>query len=121
MKKEAPVLTEHVIDVKDQPLGRVASKVAVLLQGKLTPAYNHRLAGDVKVVIKNIKSIKMGGKKPEQKIYYHHAGKLGHLKERKYKDIFGRKPEWVLWHAVHGMLPKNTLRSKRLKNLVFEK
>lgn len=114
-------LTEHVIDVKDQPLGRVASKVAMLLQGKAQASYDHRKPGDVKVVIKNIKEIKITGKKPEQKIYYHHAGKLGHLRERKYKDIFGRKPDWVLWHAVRGMLPRNTLRAKRLKNLVFEK
>ncbi len=120
MKKENATLTEHVIDVKDQPLGRVASKIAVLLQGKDKVTYSHQKSGDVKVIVKNIKSIKISGNKAEQKIYYHHAGRMGHLRERKYKDVFGRKPDWVLWHAVRGMLPKNTLRSKRLKNLVIE-
>jgi large subunit ribosomal protein L13 len=111
---------EHIIDVKNQPLGRVASRVASLLQGKTTAAYSQRKPGETKVVIKNIKLIKITGKKPDQKIYYHHAGPLGHLKERKYKEVFARKPEWVLWHAVRGMLPKNALRTKRLKNMIFE-
>ncbi|MCL4404987.1 MAG: 50S ribosomal protein L13 [Patescibacteria group bacterium] len=118
--KEDQALTEYVVDVKDQPLGRMASKIAVMLQGKNMASYDHRKPGDVKVIVKNIKDIKITGKKPEQKIYYHHAGKLGHLKQRKYKDVFSRKPNWVLWHAVRGMLPKNTLRAKRLKNLIFE-
>ncbi len=114
-------MTEHTIDVKNRPLGRVASRIATLLQGKESADYDHRNPGNVRVTVKNIKSIRITGKKPEQKIYFHHAGRLGHLKERKYKDVFSRKPEWVLWHAVRGMLPKNTLRADRLKNLVFEK
>ncbi len=112
--------TEHIIDAKNQPLGRLASKIALLLQGKGTAAYASRNEGDVKVVVKNIKAVKITGKKADQKIYYHHTGPLGHLKERKYREVFDRKPDWVLWHAVRGMLPKNALRAKRLKNMTIE-
>jgi large subunit ribosomal protein L13 len=111
---------EHVIDAKDQSLGRVAARVAVLLQGKDKAAYEPREIGDVRVVVKNVKAIRVTGKKAEQKIYYRHSGPIGHLKERKFSDVFSRRPEWVLRHAVGGMLPKNTLRAKRLKNLVIE-
>ena len=51
-KPKDTALTEHIIDVKDQPLGRVASRIAVLLQGKETAAYDHRKSGDVKVIVK---------------------------------------------------------------------
>ncbi len=112
---------EHIIDVKGQPLGRVAAKIAVLLQGKDRATYKQRELGGAKVIVKNIKLIKVTGKKADQKIYYHHAGALGHLKERKYREVFDRKPDWVLWHAVRGMLPKNALRAKRLKNMVIER
>lgn len=113
--------TEQVIDVKGQSLGRAAAKIAIILQGKDKASYSQRKVGDARVVVKNIKLIKVTGKKPDQKIYYHHTGPLGHLKERKYRGVFERKPDFVLWHAVRGMLPKNALRAKRLKNLIIEK
>ena len=112
--------SEHIIDVKGQPLGRAAAKIAVLLQGKDKTDYEQRKAGDAKVIVKNIRLIKITGKKAVQKIYYSHTTQLGHLKERKYADVFERRPDWILWHAVHGMLPKNALRAKRLKNLIIE-
>ena len=111
---------EHIVDVKGQPLGRVATKIASLLQGKGTAAYEPRKDGNIKVIIKNIKLIKVTGRKADQKIYYSHTTQIGHLKERKYREVFDRKPEWVLQHAVKGMLPKNKLAIKRLKNMTFE-
>jgi large subunit ribosomal protein L13 len=113
--------SEHIIDVKNQPLGRAASRIALLLQGKDKASYEQRKVGDAKVIVKNIKLIKMTGKKATQKIYYSHTTQLGHLKKRKYADIFERKPDWVLWHAVKGMLPKNALQAKRLRKLIIEK
>ncbi len=111
---------DYVIDAKNQKLGRLATKIAIILQGKQHASYEGRLPGLDRVVIKNIRQVVVTGHKSEQKIYYRHAGMLGHLKERKFADVFLKKPEWVLRHAVNLMLPKNRLRALRIKRLIFE-
>ncbi len=111
---------DYTIDVKNKPLGRIASEVAGILQGKKNPNYEPRLAGTDRVIIKNIANIKLTGKKTLQKVYYKHGGALGHLKESKYKDVFAKKPNWVLERAVRLMLPKNKLAKDRLKCLIIQ-
>ncbi len=111
---------KHVIDAKDKKLGRLASEIAVMLQGKSKASYDPRLEGDDTVCVKNVKDIELSGSKTSQKVYYRHAGPLGHLKEKKFKDVFQKNPAWVLRHAVRLMLPKNKLQTKRLKRLVIE-
>jgi len=113
-------MKEHIIDAKGKTLGRIATVAAHVLQDKDSPSYAPHRLGDVKVIIKNADLVKVSGKKAEQKIYYRHSGRPGHLKKTKYSAAFSRSPEWVIRHAVHGMLPKNRLRSKRLKQLTFE-
>lgn len=111
---------DYFIDAKNKKLGRLASEIALLLQGKNASAFEGRRAGEGRVVVKNVAHVVVSGRKAERKIYYRHTGYMGHLKERKYKDIFTKNPAWVLRHAVRGMLPKNSLRDKRLKRLVIE-
>ncbi len=113
-------MKEHVIDANNKKLGRLASEIAMILQGKLNPRYNPRLEGEDKVIVKNVTGIALSGRKPTTKIYYRHTGPLGHLKEDKFEDVFKKKPAWVLRHAVRLMLPKNKLAAKRLKRLVIE-
>ena len=112
-------MKEHVIDAKGETLGRVATKAASLLQAKDSPSYAPNKVGN-KVVIQNASLVKVTGKKAEQKIYYRHMGRPGHLKKTKYKDAFAKNPEWVVRHAISGMLPKNRLRAQRLKMLTFK-
>lgn len=109
------------IDAKDKTLGRLAAEIARVLQGKDSPNFVPYKLTDVKVTVKNSHLIKLTGAKAEEKVYYHHSGRPGHLKTTKYKDIIVKNPEWVLRHAVLGMLPKNRLRAERIKLLVFEK
>ena len=111
---------EHIIDVKNKRLGRVASEIAVILQGKKNPKYQPRFSGTDKILVKNINQISLSGKKTIQKIYYKHTGPLGHLKERKYEDVFKKSPAWVLRHSVRLMLPKNRLQKLRMKRLIIE-
>ena len=113
-------MADYIIDAKGETLGRVATKVAHILQSKDSTSYAPHKLGDRKVVIKNADLLKVSGKKAEQKIYYRHSGMPGHLKKTTYKAAFARSPEWVLRHAVSGMLPKNKLRSRRLAQLIFE-
>ncbi|MBI2013886.1 MAG: 50S ribosomal protein L13 [Candidatus Colwellbacteria bacterium] len=110
---------EHIIDAKNETLGRLASKIAVLLQGKEKPTYDPKDAGDVKVIVKNIKLIKVSGRKAkgDGKVYYRHTGYMGHIKEETYEELFKRQPAEVLRRAVYNMLPKNRLRQKRMNML----
>ncbi len=110
----------HTIDAKGKTLGRLSSEIAALLQGKNSADYNPRIASGNKVVVKNVKSVKLTGKKGTQKVYYRHTGYVGHLKEKRFSDVFSKNPAWVLKRAVRGMLPKNKLAAERLKMLVIE-
>ncbi|MDD5710634.1 MAG: 50S ribosomal protein L13 [Candidatus Colwellbacteria bacterium] len=114
-------MTDHIIDAKDKPLGRLASQIAGLLQGKNLPDYAPHKIGGNRVIVKNIGSLKITGDKASQKVYYRHSGKPGNLRQRKFSDVFRETPERVLISAVKGMLPRNRLRNERLKLLVIEK
>jgi len=111
---------DYIIDAKNKRLGRLASEIAVILQGKKSPSYEPRLEGEDRVIVKNVDKIVLTGRKTKQKKYYRHSGPLGHLKIRKYEDVFKKNPAWVLRHAVRLMLPKNRLQAKRMKRLIIE-
>ncbi len=113
-------MKEIILDAKNQRLGRFATKIAHLLQGKDSAEYEPRLEGENRVVVKNIKDIEITGKKAEQKIYYRHTGYMGHLREKTYQEAFAKNPAWVLQNAVEHMLPKNKLQNKRMKRLIIE-
>lgn len=111
----------HIIDAKNQPLGRLASKIAILLRGKHKPNWQPHLdMGDI-VIVKNVDKIKFTGKKFEKKVYHHHTGYLGGLKETPLWRLFQKDPFVVLRKAVWGMLPKNKLRKRMIKRLKIAK
>jgi large subunit ribosomal protein L13 len=110
---------DYVLDAKNKRLGRLASEVAVILQGKKHADYNPRNEGSDRVLIKNISSISIGGNKEIDKTYYRHTGYMGHLKEKSYKQMFEKDPKKVLWESVRRMLPKNFLNQRRMQRLIF--
>lgn len=111
----------HTIDATDQILGRLATLIATLLQGKNKPDYApHVDTGDI-VIVKNAAKVRVSGKKYSDKIYRHHSTHPGGLKERPYKAVFAKDPTEVIYLAVIKMLPKNKLRDKRLKRLKIAK
>lgn len=110
---------EYHIDAKNKVLGRVASEIALILQGKKNASYEQNRVSADKVFVKNYKDIKVTGNKATQKIYYHHTGYVGHLKELTFKQKIVQNPRFVLRRAVRKMLPKNFLNQKRLNNLIF--
>ncbi len=112
---------EHTIDAKDQKLGRLASKIALILQGKISPDYLPHNPGKDKVIVKNASQLVVTGRKAEQKVYYRHTGYMGHLRERVYKEYFAKSPDEVLRLAVKRMLPQNYLKQNRLNRLIIEK
>ena len=110
----------HTFDATGKVLGRLATEIAILLRGKNKPSFvPYKDTGDV-IVIKNVDKIKLTGRKAEQKIYYHHTGFLGGMKEISIKKLLKENPKLILKKAVFGMLPKNKLRDRQIKRLKFE-
>jgi len=107
----------HVFDAKDRILGRLATEVSVLLQGKHKPIYaRHILTGDFVIVI-NASKIKVTGKKLQQKMYRRHSGYPGALRETTLARLHEKHPDRVIRAAVKGMLPGNTAGSHMLRRL----
>ncbi len=106
-----------VVDAAEQPVGRLATKVASVLRGKHKPTFTpHVDTGDFVIVI-NADKVKVTGQKATQKKYFSHSGTPGHLKEETFEQAVVRNPELPIRHAVKGMLPKNVLGRQLLKKL----
>ena len=116
-KKETVTRNWYVIDAEGKPLGRVASKAAVVLRGKHKPTYTpHVDCGDY-VIIVNASKVLLTGNKMEDKKYYNHSQYPGGLRIRTAKEMVERYPEEMVERAVKGMLPKNRLGRSMYKKL----
>ena len=107
----------YVIDAEGQVFGRVASQAANILRGKNNPYYTPNMDTGDYVIIVNASKIIMTGKKLDQKIYYHHSGYAGGLKETKFRKLLAEKPEFAIRRAVVGMLPKGPLGRQMARKL----
>jgi large subunit ribosomal protein L13 len=106
-----------VIDAEGKPLGRIASKIAMVLRGKNKPTFTpHVDTGDFVIVV-NAKKVLLTGRKLEQKQYVRHSGEPGGFRSEAYGDLMERKPELPIQKAVKGMLPKNILGRELLTKL----
>ncbi|MFC1670073.1 50S ribosomal protein L13 [Spirochaetota bacterium] len=106
-----------IIDAEGKILGRLATEIAKILRGKVKPEFTpHMDMGDFVIVI-NAEKIALTGNKAEKKEYFSHSGYPGGDKFTNIKKVFAKKPELVVQRAVKGMLPKNRLGRKVLKNL----
>jgi large subunit ribosomal protein L13 len=110
---------DYHIDAKNKVLGRLATDIALILQGKKSASYERNRVSDDKVYVKNVDGLRVTGNKSVQKVYYKHTGYVGHLKEKSLEQKMEQDPKWVLQRAVRKMLPRNFLTQKRIKNLVF--
>lgn len=99
----------HVIDAHGQALGRIATVAARLLQGKHKPIYTPFIDVGDHVVIVNAATVKLTGRKEDQKIYRQHSGYEGGLREERARLVRQRRPERLIEEAVRGMLPKTKL------------
>lgn len=107
----------YVIDAEGVILGKLAVEVAKLLRGKHKPEFSpHQELGDYVVVV-NADKVKVTGRKPAQKMYYHHTGYPGALKSTPFGKMIAKKPTFPVEHAIRGMLPKNRLGRKLFTNV----
>lgn len=117
VKKKDIKVNWHLVDARDEVLGRMATKIARLLMGKNKQYFSFNQNCGDKVVVVNVSKIKVTGKKKTKKMYYRTSGFMGGLKEESYETLISKKPTEALWKAVYGMLPNNRLRKERMANL----
>ena len=107
----------YIIDAANKPLGRVATEAAKLLRGKHKPTYTPNLDNGDHVIILNCNDIVLTGHKLDQKIYRHHSGYIGGMKETTAREMLAKSPEKMMMLAIKGMLPKNSLGRQMLKKV----
>jgi len=106
-----------VLDATGKTLGRLASEIAKILRGKHRPTFTPHVDGGDGVILVNAGKVHVSGNKEAQKVYYSHSGFVGGLREIGYRRMKERKPEYIIEHAVKGMMPKNRLSRKQMKRL----
>ncbi len=99
----------YIIDANGKPLGRVAAEAAKILRGKHKPTFTPNVDTGDHVIILNCSNAILTGKKLDQKIYRHHTGYIGNMKETTARNMLQDKPEKAMMLAIKGMLPKNRL------------
>ena len=107
----------YVIDAANRPLGRTATEAAKLLRGKHKPTYTPNMDAGDHVIIINCDEVVLTGKKLDQKIYRHHSGYIGGMKETTAREMMNRSSEKVMTLAVTGMLPHTRLGRQMAKKL----
>lgn len=107
----------YIIDAANKPLGRVATEAAKLLKGKHKPTYTPNMDAGDHVIILNVSEAIFTGKKLDQKVYRHHSGYIGGMKETTARVMMEKNPEKAMMIAIKGMLPKNTLGRQMLKKV----
>lgn len=113
-------MNEIRIDCTQKRLGTLASNIAKILEGKNTPQYAPEKDIQNRVILKNIESLDLPKKKFSRKSYRWHTGYPGGIREISLQKLWEKDPKKVVRLAVYGMLPKNSLRPKRMKRLIFE-
>ena len=107
----------YIIDAANKPLGRVATEAAKLLRGKHKPTFTPNIDVGDHVIILNCKDAILTGHKLDQKIYRHHSGYIGGMKEVPARVMLEKNPEKAMTLAIKGMLPHNSLGRQMLKKL----
>ncbi len=104
-------------DAEGVVLGRLAVEIAKRIRGKYNPMFTpHMDTGDYIIVV-NAEKVALTGRKVDAKMYYRHSGYPGGLKSINFRKMRKNKPEYIIEHAVKGMLPKNRLGRKLFKKL----
>jgi len=107
----------HLVDAADQPLGRLAVKITNILRGKDKPTYSPQVDTGDFVIVVNAGKVKLTGRKNEQKIYQRYSGHANGLKRIPAARVRERHPDRMIYQAVRGMLPNNTMSRKLVKRL----
>ncbi len=111
---------DKTIDATGKKYGRLASEVAKILNGKTSVNYEFNRVPTQRVIVKNVDKIVITEKKLSQKIYYHHTGYMGHMREKKFGEKMAASPAKSFRFTVEHMLPKNRSRKLKMRKLIIE-
>ncbi len=106
-----------VVDAKDQPLGRLASRIATILRGKHKASFTPHVDGGDFVIVINAQKVKVTGAKRAEKMYYRHSGYPGGIRQESFEHLVVRHPAFPIQKAVKGMLPKSVLGRQLITKL----
>ena len=115
--KSPPKEQWYLVDASGHPVGRLASEIAKILRGKNNPQYTPHVNSGSGVVVVNADKVKLTGRKWDEKNYHTYSGYVGGLKTRTAKEQLEKHPEMIIYNAVKGMLPKNSLGRNQIKKL----
>jgi large subunit ribosomal protein L13 len=107
----------HVLDAEGMPLGRLASRAAMLLMGKHNPGFTPFLDTGDHVIVLNAAKVRLTGRKEDQKLYRHHSGYPGGLVEVTARKVRASRPTKLVFDAIQGMLPKTKLGKQMIRKL----
>ncbi len=116
-KKGDTKLNWLILDASGKTLGRLTTEISKILRGKHKPTFTTNLDCGDGVIVVNADKVKVTGSKEAQKIYRYHTGAMSGLREIPYRIMMARKPEYIIEHAVKGMMPKTRLARQQLKKL----
>ena len=116
-RKQDQQPTWFVLDASGKTLGRLASEIAKILRGKHKPTYTAFADIGDGVIVINAEKVKVTGNKEAQKIYHYYTGSMSGLREVPYRTMLQRKPSYIVWHAVKGMMPHSRLAKSQFKRL----
>ena len=117
-KHEMKEKTWEVVDARGQIVGRLATRIAMILMGKNDPAYTAHVDTGKGVIVINAADVIVTGNKVKDKIYKNYSGFPGGLKLRTYERVMKEDPTYILMHAVKGMLPKSRMGKKMITHLL---
>jgi large subunit ribosomal protein L13 len=120
-EKNHPGKKYYLFDCDKYILGRMAAKIAFLLQGKNEPQYAPNKTGECFVIVTNSDKLNVSGKKRENKAYHSFSGYPGGITSRKLGEIADRDSRKIVWKSIYGMLPVNKLRNAMMKNVIIFK
>ncbi|MEK7124871.1 MAG: 50S ribosomal protein L13 [Patescibacteria group bacterium] len=113
-------MTTYEIDATNQSMGRLASRVAILLRGKDLPTYQPHVLPLTQVVLKNIDKIKFTGSKFTGKLYHRYSGYPGGIHTKSLAELWAKNPKEVVRKAIYRMLPVNRMRDRIIRHLKFQ-
>ena len=117
LTKEAVKPSWFILDATGKTLGRLASEIAKILRGKHKPTFTAHIDGGDGVIVLNAAQVAVTGSKAARKLYRYYTGHMSGLREVPYRTMQARKPEYIIEHAVRGMMPKTRLGRQQLKKL----
>ena len=108
----------YLFDCEDFILGRMAAKIAFILQGKDRPDFAPNIESEIGIIAINSDKLRVSGRKKDEKTYHTYSGYPGGITSRKLKNVIERDSRQAIWNSVYGMLPKNKLRDRLMKKML---